>query len=224
MPQMREDDPALDLEFLLDRVEGRAPLRFLAQALLRVRPARRSGSRRAPAGLLYSGCFLVVAITRGSGVTPAKALSKVARVMPLACASFHSSARNLSNAGSRGAGCCACAEPASAMTKARGCERAENHPRSLHQRDQPAAVALQAAGDLEFQQHGAHDRRRRLRQPHQVVDADRRRAEQADDAGALVGRGLGRGGRGPRVRLLAPAARSAGPGSAGSRRARRRLR
>ncbi len=51
-------------------------------------------------------------------------------------------------------------------------------------------MALQPAGDFEFQQHRAHDRRRGPRQPHQVVDRDRRRPEQRDDAGALVLGGL----------------------------------
>src|SRR5262249_26558882 len=44
---------------------------------------------------------------RGSGVTPAKAMSKVARVTPLARASGHSSCRNAVNAGGTCAGACA---------------------------------------------------------------------------------------------------------------------
>ena len=102
---------------------------------------------------------------------------------------------NFSNAGSRGVSALRLRGKRRMRQEDEGCERAENHPRSLHQRDQPAAVALQAAGDFEFQQHGSHDRRRRLRQPHQVVDADRRGPEQIDDAGALIGRGLGAAGR-----------------------------
>jgi hypothetical protein len=47
-------------------------------------------------------------------------------------------------------------------------------------------VAFQPAGDFEFQQHRAHDRRRGARQPHQIVDRYRRRTQQADDARALV--------------------------------------
>src|SRR5262245_51602364 len=43
---------------------------------------------------------------RGSGVTPAKAMSKVARVTPLARASGHSSCRNAVNAGVTCAGAC----------------------------------------------------------------------------------------------------------------------
>jgi hypothetical protein len=48
-------------------------------------------------------------------------------------------------------------------------------------------VALQAAGDFKFQEHGAYDCRRGLRQPHQIVDADGGGAEQADDAKAFIG-------------------------------------
>jgi integrase len=51
-------------------------------------------------------------------------------------------------------------------------------------------VALQPAGDFEFQQHRAHDRRRSLRQPHQIVERNRRRAKQSDYARALVLAGL----------------------------------
>src|SRR5262245_54281270 len=43
---------------------------------------------------------------RGSGATPAKAMSKVARVTPLARASGHSSCRNAVNAGGTWAGAC----------------------------------------------------------------------------------------------------------------------
>ena len=59
------------------------------------------------------------------------------------------------------------------------------------QRHQAAAVALQAPGDLEFQEHHPHHGGRTLRQPHQIIDQERRRAEQPDDAGALVGRRFG---------------------------------
>src|SRR5262245_23427917 len=59
-------------------------------------------------------------MTRGSGVTPAKARSKVARVTPFACASGHSSLRNAAKGmsglagwasvgGPFGAGCAFCA-------------------------------------------------------------------------------------------------------------------
>jgi len=43
--------------------------------------------------LPYSGCFLVAAITRGSGRRLLKTASKVAREMPLASAEGHSSCR-----------------------------------------------------------------------------------------------------------------------------------
>ena len=91
----------------------------------------------------------------------------VARVMPLACASFQSREEPVECRIAR-RGCCAART--GRHDESERCERAENHPCSLHQRDETAAVPLQAAGDLEFQQHGAHDCRRRLRQPYQIVD------------------------------------------------------
>jgi hypothetical protein len=51
-------------------------------------------------------------------------------------------------------------------------------------------VAFEPARERELQQHHAHDRRRGAGQPHQVVDPDRGRSEQADDAFALRGFGL----------------------------------
>ena len=40
----------------------------------------------------------------------------------------------------------------------------------LNHRHQPAAVALQPSGELEFEQHGAHRRRRGAGHPDQVVE------------------------------------------------------
>ena len=54
-------------------------------------------------------------------------------------------------------------------------------------------MALQPAGDFEFQEHGAHDRGRGSRQPHQIVDCHGTWAEQADDAAAFVFARLGAG-------------------------------
>jgi hypothetical protein len=48
-------------------------------------------------------------------------------------------------------------------------------------------VALQPSGELELQQHAAHDGGRGAGQTDQVVEADRARSEQIDDAGALAG-------------------------------------
>ena len=61
---------------------------------------------------------------------------------------------------------------------------------SLDQRHQPAAVALQPAGEFELQQHRAHDRRRGAGHPDQIVEADRARPEQVDDARAIARIGI----------------------------------
>jgi hypothetical protein len=72
--------------------------------------------------------------------------------------------------------------------------------RMLQQRYQPCAVALQPAGDFEFQQLGSHDRGRGAQQPHQIVERNRRRSEQGDNAATLVLArfGVERAGRFPR--------------------------
>ena len=62
-----------------------------------MRPFEASAWMYSPTGLPYSGCRLVAAITRWSGLTPRKARSKVARLTPLACASGHSLASNAAN-------------------------------------------------------------------------------------------------------------------------------
>jgi hypothetical protein len=53
-------------------------------------------------------------------------------------------------------------------------------------------VTFQAAGDVEFQQHGADNRRRDLREAHQVVDRYGCRAEKFGDAGAISRAWFGR--------------------------------
>ncbi len=87
----RDQHPALDAEFLFHRVEGLGPLGgFLLAA--RMRPAR---DRVVDVGADRLAVFrlpLGGGDHAGSGVTPFSARSKVARVMPLACASGHSSA------------------------------------------------------------------------------------------------------------------------------------
>ena len=61
---------------------------------------------------------------------------------------------------------------------------------SLDQRHQPAAVTLQPSGEFEFEQHRAHDRGRGAGHPDQIVEADRARAQQIDDARAFAGAGF----------------------------------
>src|SRR5271154_320980 len=51
----------------------------------------------APKGLPYSGARRVAAITPGSGASRAKAVSKVARLMPCRAAWGHSPSRNVKN-------------------------------------------------------------------------------------------------------------------------------
>src|SRR5882757_3570849 len=58
---------------------------------------------------------------------------------------------------------------------------------SLDHRHQSAALALQPSGEFELQEHGAHDGGRCTTQPDQIVDLDRARAEQVDDALAFAG-------------------------------------
>jgi hypothetical protein len=62
-----------------------------------------------------------------------------------------------------------------------------------HQRNQSATVPLQPARHLQLEQHDPHHGGRAAGEAHQVVDADRGRSEQFDDAAALVGAGLGCG-------------------------------
>ena len=47
-------------------------------------------------------------------------------------------------------------------------------------------MALQPAGKLEFEQHGANEGGREARHPDQIVKADRARSEQRDDASAYA--------------------------------------
>ena len=58
----------------------------------------------------------------------------------------------------------------------------------LRQRNQTAAVAFEAAGDFEFEQHHTHHRGRAFRKPDEIVDLDGRRAQKVGDAGAFVRR------------------------------------
>src|SRR6185437_758002 len=58
--------------------------------------------------------------------------------------------------------------------------------RLLEQRYQSAAVALEPPGKFEFEQHGADDARRGRRDPDQVVETDRARSQQADNACAIA--------------------------------------
>src|SRR5476651_1298398 len=97
------------------------------------------------------------------------ARSKLARVMPLACASGHNSA---TKAAKDWFASCACAgaqkimsEIVSAAKRANMCviPAGQDTYRMLYQRYQCSAVALQPAGDFEFQQHGSHDCRRGAR-------------------------------------------------------------
>src|ERR1043165_1414952 len=121
-------------------------------------------------------------MTRGSGVTLLIAVSNVARLMPLACASGHSSL-------TKAAKDCSCAHTGVQHTmkvrrRARKIMRAIRYDSYLilQQRHQTAAVPLEPSRDFEFQQHHAHDGWACLRQPHQVVDRDRCRPEQPADA------------------------------------------
>src|SRR5665213_3873933 len=99
------------------------------------------------------------------------ARSKLARVMPLACASGQSSVTNAANDWS-----CACAGTPTKASRIVSAARQRidivlvpliDSYRTLYQRYQCAAVALEPAGDFEFQQHGAHNRGRGARHPYQ---------------------------------------------------------
>ena len=46
-------------------------------------------------------------------------------------------------------------------------------------------MPFQTPGELEFQKHQAHHARRRLGKPHQIVDQNRRGAQQTDDPRAI---------------------------------------
>src|SRR6185437_11226241 len=59
------------------------------------------------------------------------------------------------------------------------------------QRHQPAAVTFESAGEFKLEQHGAHYRRRGCGHPDQIVERDRARSEQTDDAGAIADLGFG---------------------------------
>ena len=52
----------------------------------------------------------------------------------------------------------------------------------LDQRQQSAAMALQPSGEFEFEQHRAHDGGRGARHPDQIVETNRARPQQIDDA------------------------------------------
>jgi len=62
-------------------------------------------------------------------------------------------------------------------------------------------VAFEAAGELELEQHHAHNRGRGAREPDHIVDRGWAWAKQTDDARALAAAGLA-GGRGGGFRLL----------------------
>ena len=61
----------------------------------------------------------------------------------------------------------------------------------LVQRYEPAAVAFEPPRDVELEQYHAHDRRGACGQTNEIVDRDRRRSQQFDNAGTLVGGGFG---------------------------------
>ena len=64
-------------------------------------------------------------------------------------------------------------------------------------------MASQAAGELEFEQHGQDETRRGMRFPNEIIDADRSRTEQRNYLAAKVFIVLWQGGvRQPAVRLL----------------------
>ena len=47
-------------------------------------------------------------------------------------------------------------------------------------------MALEPSGQFKLKQHGAHDRRRSVRHPDQVVEQDRGRSQQTDNARAIA--------------------------------------
>src|SRR5215510_1736740 len=59
-------------------------------------------------------------------------------------------------------------------------------PVDSNKRHQAAAMALKRARELELQEHGANDRDWQAREPDEIVDADRGRAKEHNDALALV--------------------------------------
>src|SRR5579885_1182040 len=105
-------------------------------------------------------------MTRGSGVTPCSARSKVVRITPFACASGQSRAVNSAK---DDCGACARAQTAeNAKISVAQMRKDRLRMRRLQQGDQAAAVAFQTAGEFKFQQHRTHDGWRGLRKPHQV--------------------------------------------------------
>ena len=52
-------------------------------------------------------------------------------------------------------------------------------------------MALEPSGEFEFEQHGAHDRRRGAGHPDEIVEQNGRWSEQIDDARAIAGIGFG---------------------------------
>src|SRR5689334_18517029 len=125
-------------------------------------------------------------MTRSSGTRPLRARSNVVRITPFARASGHSSATNAEKVASCALEICPKTKRASSPITLRLI--IWDHPfgsgsyRMLRQRYQPRAVAFNTAGDLEFEQHGAHSCGRDTHLADQVVDGNRRRAEQRDNA------------------------------------------
>src|SRR5271165_2256075 len=69
------------------------------------------------------------------------------------------------------------------------------------ERHQAAAVALEAAGELELKEHRSHDGRRSAREPDKIVDGHRRWSEEIHDSRALAAARLA-ARRAERLRLL----------------------